>query len=545
MSSDDWQRKSREMIGGCCVCLDETGWPDNKLVYCDGGGCNVAVHQACYGIISVPEGSWFCKRCESQERQVRLKCELCPSKDGALKRTDNGGWAHIVCALYIPEVKFGDNTTMEQIKITEVPYERFQKSCYICEDKGDSMNAKGKGACISCHYPSCRRSFHVTCAQSSRLLCEQETGSERLDYFGYCEHHISQQHNRNYAIELPTDGNDRSSATSSNSTTSVHSESKQENRPTGDMNTTSSVNGVNNMNKISKKDKLRDNPKGRARSVAHRNRGQHHRSKSMSKPYYQESSSDMPAPSTDASGTPHKKRMTMSAIIAGEECLPSFSDQLGKGNKSKPNSKKRHLPQKHGSKKIGKFPPDGMTDDNEGSPSISPSSPHSYMNEDSQISEIMYKSPSASCSPHRSEADVKNESEDSDNIYKSSNSETLKTLINQSWEGDTSTILENVSSYGDIASLLSLVYVIKSDNEVMKNKIDELSKKRDYLRAVNDGLKMALSAKDSADIPTSDKLKLIPQPEVALDPIKLRLTLDDVMKVEKVVNKIILSSEQS
>ena len=35
----------REMIGGCCVCLDERGWNENPLVYCDGGGCTVAVHQ--------------------------------------------------------------------------------------------------------------------------------------------------------------------------------------------------------------------------------------------------------------------------------------------------------------------------------------------------------------------------------------------------------------------------------------------------------------------------------------------------------------------
>ena len=34
-----------EMIGGCCVCLDERGWDENPLVYCDGEGCNVAVHQ--------------------------------------------------------------------------------------------------------------------------------------------------------------------------------------------------------------------------------------------------------------------------------------------------------------------------------------------------------------------------------------------------------------------------------------------------------------------------------------------------------------------
>lgn len=35
----------KEMIGGCCVCSDERGWDENPLVYCDGHGCNVAVHQ--------------------------------------------------------------------------------------------------------------------------------------------------------------------------------------------------------------------------------------------------------------------------------------------------------------------------------------------------------------------------------------------------------------------------------------------------------------------------------------------------------------------
>lgn len=35
----------KEMIGGCCVCSDERGWAENPLVYCDGHGCSVAVHQ--------------------------------------------------------------------------------------------------------------------------------------------------------------------------------------------------------------------------------------------------------------------------------------------------------------------------------------------------------------------------------------------------------------------------------------------------------------------------------------------------------------------
>lgn len=55
------------------------------------------------------------------------RCELCPSKDGALKRTDNLGWAHVVCALYIPEVRFGNVSTMEPIILSMVPSERFNK----------------------------------------------------------------------------------------------------------------------------------------------------------------------------------------------------------------------------------------------------------------------------------------------------------------------------------------------------------------------------------------------------------------------------------
>lgn len=57
------------------------------------------------------------------------KCELCPMRDGAYKRTDSGGWAHVVCALYIPEVSFGDTLTMEPIVTTRVPRDRLTKVC--------------------------------------------------------------------------------------------------------------------------------------------------------------------------------------------------------------------------------------------------------------------------------------------------------------------------------------------------------------------------------------------------------------------------------
>ena len=43
--SSSGDSRGREMVGGCCVCADERGWDENPLVYCDGQGCNVAVHQ--------------------------------------------------------------------------------------------------------------------------------------------------------------------------------------------------------------------------------------------------------------------------------------------------------------------------------------------------------------------------------------------------------------------------------------------------------------------------------------------------------------------
>ena len=33
------------MLGGCCVCLGKQRRATNPLVYCDGQGCNVAVHK--------------------------------------------------------------------------------------------------------------------------------------------------------------------------------------------------------------------------------------------------------------------------------------------------------------------------------------------------------------------------------------------------------------------------------------------------------------------------------------------------------------------
>uniref|UniRef100_A0A1I7UUY7 PHD finger protein 6 n=1 Tax=Caenorhabditis tropicalis TaxID=1561998 RepID=A0A1I7UUY7_9PELO len=185
----------KEMVGGCCVCADDNGWTDNPLIYCDGEDCEVAVHQGCYGIQEVPDGNWYCAKCTTartmmagQINEATFCCQLCPFDYGALKRTDRNGWAHVICALYIPEVRFGNVHSMEPVILTDVPVDKFQKTCYICAE--ERPNDSKKGACMSCNKTTCKRSFHVTCAQRKGLLCEEGGVSKNVKYCGYCENHL-------------------------------------------------------------------------------------------------------------------------------------------------------------------------------------------------------------------------------------------------------------------------------------------------------------------------------------------------------------------
>lgn len=192
--------KEKEMVGGCCVCADDNGWTDNPLIYCDGPNCDVAVHQGCYGIQDVPEEDWYCAKCAKAVtmppgsiNEDTFCCSLCPFNYGALKKTDQDGWAHVICALYIPEVRFGNVHSMEPVILSDIPVEKFQKICYICNE--ERPNDAKKGACMSCNKSTCKRSFHVTCAQRKGYLCEEGAISKNVKYCGYCENHLRKARN--------------------------------------------------------------------------------------------------------------------------------------------------------------------------------------------------------------------------------------------------------------------------------------------------------------------------------------------------------------
>ena len=47
-------------------------------------------------------------------------CELCPNTGGIFKETDAAKWVHLVCALYIGGVAFGDVDKLSPVTLSEL-----------------------------------------------------------------------------------------------------------------------------------------------------------------------------------------------------------------------------------------------------------------------------------------------------------------------------------------------------------------------------------------------------------------------------------------
>eukprot|EP01135_Chromosphaera_perkinsii_P001855 Nk52_evm4s212 gene=Nk52_evmTU4s212 len=164
----------------CSVCNSSEAPEGNEIVFCD--GCDIAVHQYCYGIETIPDGIWLCNRCAMGKNDA--KCALCPIKEGAMKPTDKKGvWAHVSCGLWIPEIGFKNAELMEPIcNIETISRSRLNLTCFLCREK--------VGACIQCDQYCCTKAFHVTCGFKHGLylsLDESKDGGVR--HVAKCDKH--------------------------------------------------------------------------------------------------------------------------------------------------------------------------------------------------------------------------------------------------------------------------------------------------------------------------------------------------------------------
>ncbi|GAA5981832.1 hypothetical protein JCM10908_004626 [Rhodotorula pacifica] len=164
----------------CAICDDGECENSNAIVFCD--GCNLAVHQDCYGVPYIPEGQWLCRKCTVSPDKPVL-CVLCPNSYGAFKQTTTGQWAHLLCAIWVPETGVVNTVYMEPVDGLEaIPKSRWKLLCYLCK--------KRVGACIQCANRTCYTAFHVTCAREYGLELKMKQGlAAGGDLKAYCDKH--------------------------------------------------------------------------------------------------------------------------------------------------------------------------------------------------------------------------------------------------------------------------------------------------------------------------------------------------------------------
>ena len=184
----------------CAICDDGDCENTNAIVFCD--GCDLAVHQECYGVPFIPEGQWLCRKCQLIGRGTPT-CIFCPNTDGAFKQTNASRWSHLLCAIWIPEVSIGNNTFMEPVMdVEKVPKARWKLTCYICRQR--------MGACVQCGNKNCYIAFHVTCARRARLFLKMKSthgGPASIDASvlkAFCDKHVPADWRREHDVDNAT-----------------------------------------------------------------------------------------------------------------------------------------------------------------------------------------------------------------------------------------------------------------------------------------------------------------------------------------------------
>jgi hypothetical protein len=78
-----------------------------------------------------------------RKKQEELGRPLNPREP--LKRTANNNWVHVTCAVWTPEVKFGNAKALEPSEgIPSIPAARYDETCKACKKRDN-------GACVACH----------------------------------------------------------------------------------------------------------------------------------------------------------------------------------------------------------------------------------------------------------------------------------------------------------------------------------------------------------------------------------------------------------
>ena len=75
-----------------------------------------------------------------------------------LKRTADNNWVHVTCAVWTPEIKFGNAKALGPSEgIPLIPRAKYAEVCKVCR--------RDEGACVQCHH--CHTPVHIECAHQA------------------------------------------------------------------------------------------------------------------------------------------------------------------------------------------------------------------------------------------------------------------------------------------------------------------------------------------------------------------------------------------
>uniref|UniRef100_A0A7S3DWV6 PHD-type domain-containing protein n=1 Tax=Entomoneis paludosa TaxID=265537 RepID=A0A7S3DWV6_9STRA len=96
------EKKAEDIV--CAVCMSPNSPDEDPIYLCDGPGngieCSLAIHATCYSVtISASDEEWRCDPCEHRFRggSEKIRCVVCASENGPLKRLAEKEWAHAFC----------------------------------------------------------------------------------------------------------------------------------------------------------------------------------------------------------------------------------------------------------------------------------------------------------------------------------------------------------------------------------------------------------------------------------------------------------------